>query len=171
MKSVWASDNNNENYDFRSTPVKPVVSVFITPIIRELNQQASGYVSTKKRIKTRFYRFQLPESDTDKRVRLHDHGWQTGEVEYDPNAWRNSGCTRLRLRNMTWMRANAVTAEYTRAPMRDSQTRSSRYVSRCVCRPVHDSFLPKRVKTLAFATKTHLSASKVRFMITWVRRN
>ena len=154
MKSVWASDNNNEKYYFSSTPVKPVVSVFITPIIREINQQASSYVSTKKRIKTRFYRFQLPGSDTDKRVRLHDHGWQTGEeVEYDPNACRNSGCVRLRLKYMTWMRANAVTAEYTCALMRDSQTRSSKYVSRCVCRPVHGSFLSKRVKTLAFATK------------------
>ena len=53
--------------------------MFITPIIGELNQQASGYVPTKKRIKTRFYRFQLPGSDADKRVRLRDHGWQTGE--------------------------------------------------------------------------------------------
>jgi hypothetical protein len=68
---------------------------------------------------------------------------------------------------MIWMCANAVTAKYTRAPMRDSQTRSSRYVSRCVCRPIDDSFLSKRVKTLAFATKKHLSASKLRLVITW----
>ena len=57
----------NENFYLSSTPVKLVVSLFITPIIREINQQASGYVSAKKR------------------VRLHDHGWQTGEVDYDPD--------------------------------------------------------------------------------------
>ena len=87
MRSVWVSYDNNDNYYFSSTPVKPVVSVFITPIRREFNQQASGYVSTKGRIKTRFYRSQLPGSDADERVRLHDHSRQTGEeAEYDSNA-------------------------------------------------------------------------------------
>ena len=87
MRSVSASDNNHENQCLSSTPVKPVVSVFITLIIFESNQQESGYVSTKKRIKTRSCRWQLPGSDADKRVRLHDHGRQTGEEgEYDSNA-------------------------------------------------------------------------------------
>ena len=75
------------------------------------------------------------------------------------------------MKSMILMRANAVTVENTCALMRDSQARSSRYVSRCVCRPVDASFLSKRVKTLAFATKTHLSASKLRFVITWATAN
>ena len=57
---IWSHDKSktltDPEYAF-SALVKPVVSVFITPIICKLNQQASGYVSTKKRIKTRFYRF------------------------------------------------------------------------------------------------------------------
>ena len=73
----------------------------------------------------------------------------------------------MRLKMMTRMRANAVVEEYTCARVRNSQTRSSRFVSRCVCRLVRDSFLSERVRKLAFATKTHLCASKVRFVITW----
>ena len=73
----------------------------------------------------------------------------------------------MRLKMMSRMRANAVVEEYAGARVKNSQTRSSRFVSGCICRLVHDSFLSERVRTLAFATKTHLCASKVRFVITW----
>ena len=147
--------------------MKPRVQLMITPTIRESKRQAFGWGSTEKRIKTRLNSCQFAGKHTSKRVQLCERCWRMNEeIEHDPNASQSRDafeCVWKRWLGCVWMRSRKNIC----ARIRNLQTRSSRIVGRCVCRPIHDSFLSERVRTLTFATKTHLCASKLRFVFTW----